>query len=1100
MADRDEDDDPFAAPPEHPDQTLAETNSVNGESGHTSVEQNDAEIDGGQAGGAAKAGGTVDDPTGLFSDTAIVDADDDDDDDDENSAKNATTTAFKFLSPLKDNPNVDLDGGAPNASETQPASTASEQAAQDDQTALIGPEGFAKRASVLPIKDMEEESLTEEEKMYFSGLFSIESAPIFKTLDALSGSRNVSDSTIADLKANVRSLHSYLLSFRDYDKALSKSTRALAQDVTNQRMETDRSESKQFANNAEIGNLKRELVKLENEVNLSTQREKKLVADINESLDQKAVLNADIEEIRKHKADMLEPQLIASIKELKLDISQRRHQVENLEKDLEEKEITYEIVLAEKDRFMIEKEKHAASLARASEMPQKIIKQSEVLRDAISSLVIENVKQTTLAGQLDREIDRLAKIKRELEDVKLDQATEYEERRAEIIEMERNCDEIFKEYEYAKQQLSIQQADRQRLELSIKNAIATNHKDHDVLLRAVREKEIQLKLHRRLETTVNNVKMSGPMIRKQLEDFTMQLEMLKREEKHQRRRMAEMRKTIDMGVFKYLKLNNAEKEENEKMLAQHELNRRLEKELEEVMTRRNALERQIENLTGERDIKATSRDLVRIRNKYKLIKEDIQTKDLAISEAANKCEEPLARLKEFSALYDVVKNERNKYVNQIQATAQRAAEMKEKIKILSNEVEILRHEIMNKDHELTKRRQDNTAAYAIRDSAKNDANKLLITYKERRDQIDQHLCTIETLNAVINSAEEDMVKLKERYDRAVKDRNSVGIHLLDRNDELCILYERLNILTGVMQNGESALADRNEEIRKLEIVKAELLRRLELKKKVTEEAEEYRHQVASLQEELGRHMDRVNELSIAMENPENPERCNDLNGSDDNQADLLKKITRLELLLAEREERLLEKDLILEEVSTLTTRLKKQTLDCRSESYNVATKLNDLSKRIKNATREMMAKVSELSMYQAMAMELYQEKCEKETLLEEARLRLQNGDAPLDEVEKEFARRERRIHQRETLLQKLRDRAEKESIPNFIDVDADNFFLFNNVRTTAEPRPNAYVPDASGIGELPIPKPYGSFAPFKPQEPGSQMRHIRKPVVRAVEI
>ena len=41
------------------------------------------------------------------------------------------------------------------------------------------------------------------------------------------------------------------------------------------------------------------------------------------------------------------------------------------------------------------------------------------------------------------------------------------------------------------------------------------------------------------------------------------------------------------------------------------------------------------------------------------------------------------------------------------------------------------------------------------------------------------------------------------------------------------------------------------------------------------------------------------------------------------------------------------------------------------------------------------------------------------------------------------------------------------------------------------PRPTAYMPDAEG--ELPIPKPYGHTAPFKPLAPGSTMRHIRKP-------
>jgi len=51
-------------------------------------------------------------------------------------------------------------------------------------------------------------------------------------------------------------------------------------------------------------------------------------------------------------------------------------------------------------------------------------------------------------------------------------------------------------------------------------------------------------------------------------------------------------------------------------------------------------------------------------------------------------------------------------------------------------------------------------------------------------------------------------------------------------------------------------------------------------------------------------------------------------------------------------------------------------------------------------------------------------------------------------------------------------------------------------QTTAEPRPNAYIPDDI-VG---IPKPYGGLAPFKPTELGTSMRHIRKPVLREVEL
>ena len=54
-------------------------------------------------------------------------------------------------------------------------------------------------------------------------------------------------------------------------------------------------------------------------------------------------------------------------------------------------------------------------------------------------------------------------------------------------------------------------------------------------------------------------------------------------------------------------------------------------------------------------------------------------------------------MKEFAKQYDVIKTERNKYVNQIQTSTQKAAEMREKIKILQNEIEIQRTALSQKD-------------------------------------------------------------------------------------------------------------------------------------------------------------------------------------------------------------------------------------------------------------------------------------------------------------------------------------------------------------------------------------------------------------------
>eukprot|EP00842_Homolaphlyctis_polyrhiza_P000705 jgi/Hompol1/1635/HPOL_002745-RA len=939
---------------------------------------------------------------------------------------------------------------------------------------------------------------SEEDSYYLSGLFNIETSPAIKSLEALRGKKEAPDQQIDKLKQKFVALHQFLLRFNNYEKGMVRKLKSAIQDVTMQRLERDRAVSKQFFGNSEIGELKRELLKAQNEVNLALERESKLQKDIEEQTKQKQDLVHDIEEIRRHKADMLEPQLIASTKELKLDVLQRRHQVENLQKDMEEKQATFEAIAVDRDRLETEREKHLISLSKASETPIKIAKQIDVLRDAIQSLGGENQKQLMLAQQLDKELERLAKKKRDLEELRMGQAADYEERRGLIHEMERQVDDIFKEHELAKEQLTFQKAERVRLDIAMRKTVQEIKREHDLVLRVIREKDTQLKLHRRLETTVNNIKMSTPTIRKQSEDFRRQLEFVKSDEKFYRKENIRLRKLIDIATYDFLKQEKVEKSEAETLMEMLATNRKLEAELEAAANECQEHARKVEEIKLEKDLKA--REVIRIQTKGRAIKSDHAAKEISIIDASKRSAEAIGRLKDFGALYELVKNERNKYLNQIQSSTQRAAEMKEKIKILSNEIEILRHEIYNKDREVSKKKQENSAAYAVRDSLKNEANKLHVQLRDRRDQIDQHLATIEALNAHINAAEEEMLSLKLRYEQNIKERNMVGVHLLDRNDELCILYERLNVQKEVMAKGESALMEKEDEIRKLSLIVTELKRRVELLKQSEPMVEKYQHEIDEIEKGRDALRDKVVKLSKSMENPDDPKRCRNLIGADPTQQELLKKIERLEDLLAVREEKILEKDLIIEEVATLTSRLKKQTLDGKEETYQVTRRLNDLTKQIKHVTKCMMAKVSELAMYQAKAMSLYQEKCEKEALVEESKARLASGDIPTDQIERDFVRQEKARIRREGKARAQQERKQREEMGRFVDVDDEEFYKYGNVRTMAEPRPNAYIPDGSAFGELPIPKPYGAHAPFKPQENGSQIRHYRKPASKPIEL
>lgn len=59
--------------------------------------------------------------------------------------------------------------------------------------------------------------------------------------------------------------------------------------------------------------------------------------------------------------------------------------------------------------------------------------------------------------------------------------------------------------------------------------------------------------------------------------------------------------------------------------------------------------------------------------------------------------------------------------------------------------------------------------------------------------VEQQIVEIEKQNGVINALEREMLRLKAMYEAAVEQRNFAGVQLIDRNDELCVLYEKSNI-------------------------------------------------------------------------------------------------------------------------------------------------------------------------------------------------------------------------------------------------------------------------------------------------------------------
>jgi chromosome segregation ATPase len=378
-------------------------------------------------------------------------------------------------------------------------------------------------------------------------------------------------------------------------------------------------------------------------------------------------------------------------------------------------------------------------------------------------------------------------------------------------------------------------------------------------------------------------------------------------------------------------------------------------------------------------------------------KEELKVKELLILDLNKKFQETEFRLNSFIALYEEVKNARNKYVSLIQNSSQDLAEMKERIKILQNEVEILRNECSEKDRDLVDIKHNVTIAVYKRDSQRAELNKCDFKCRQKQSISGQKVNEGDKLNLIINSLEKDMNNLTNKYEAACGHRNYMGIQLIDRNDELCILYEKSNIHENILKNGEQEIREKEEEIRMLNLELKERQRQLDVIRKKVPEVPELAQSVVNLKNELQIAKSRVHKLSEKLEDPDKHPIWKDLPGEDPGEEPLNAKIQVLEERLNHKKEMLLEKELVCEEVSNLAERLRKQALDGRKTTLEVSEKINEFKARINELSRKMLATVSELSMFQSKALKLQEEKDRKEEILEIANQRLMQGEPPTED-------------------------------------------------------------------------------------------------------
>merc|ERR1719386_585425 len=135
-------------------------------------------------------------------------------------------------------------------------------------------------------------------------------------------------------------------------------------------------------------------------------------------------------------------------------------------------------------------------------------------------------------------------------------------------------------------------------------------------------------------------------------------------------------------------------------------------------------------------------------------------------------------------------------------------------------------ESAGKDKALQKTRTEAQRQRVIRDQLRTEWTRITAKGSALNEQVEQYVIEIDKLHSIINSIEKEMMVLKRKYEQAVETRNFTGIQLIDRNDELCILWEKSNIQEKLMKKGEDGMLTKSEDIRALKIDLCEVQRQL----------------------------------------------------------------------------------------------------------------------------------------------------------------------------------------------------------------------------------------------------------------------------------
>lgn len=821
----------------------------------------------------------------------------------------------------------------------------------------------------------------------------------------------------------------------------------------------------------ELDRLRRECDVAVAEAELAGEREQSTSMDVYEQTRARNAAKKRLEEVELEHERAMAPALAsarAEVSELAEDVRSEKTRMEDLHKAKADAVARVGELQTKASQISNERERVQTELDSIAPLPLKIKRECDVINEQIKALRTQELALNKKFAALDESELRQSETVRGRTEEHAHAAGTLERASIAMEQKTRTADEFNKDLE--KETSERERLVNEKLELEQRAAALDAEKKALADRVARRRKELEQTERKtgKMAMETKHVADVVPQLETEVSQLRLDVKTTTRVAAERSAAIEGIRADIDAEMKAYITEESAGKTKGtafETVYAEVAALEDIIKHLKKEEADRNKVERDVRTQV-ERLIKTTMLK----REKHREQTELANGLDNELDDLKKQTKENERRHMALVSLFHEVQSQRNKFAQLIEAGKQTKAETGEKLRVLANEIDILRGESGDKEIKLVHAHAQLTSAMTARDVLRQDINKRAMTFREGRDKIDEQMNEMEGLHTVADQGRKNQIRLTLKFEHETQRRDHAGLMLVERNDEVAALHERVNLQVEVGRRGEIELRNREDEIRAFaaEIRKHELS--VEANASLASGVPGLNAEIERLRKELIVERRRVARLSAKAETPENADRWRVLQGKDPGADELRAKLKDLKLAIEDKEDEIEENVLMLQELDSLVQRMTSEAASGRAESLELARTINDLVTKIQSTGDETKSTVSELALCQATSERL---QLEAETLkrrLVEARERVARGEAPDDEAEKRWAR-------------ELAGEA-------FVDDEDDN-------RPGADARPNAYVPtDEKSMG---VPRPYGKFAPFKPTDVTGQLRHYRKPTVADVD-